>query len=302
MGSPRRLRGCTRLAWSLVWWAGVALVVCLDRRAGIRAQHAAVVGWIIIALEAVWQGISVVGGAIATTLEGVVVWLVSAVGYITRILASLGQWTGAVFARVWDVFGTIWNRVVRPALLWLDEHILRLRDWLKQTFGPVFDWLKRIREFVTDIYDRFVRPVFDLIDFIRQLDHLLQIFHIDVLRGVDAWLTGLEQKIDEAFHWIYSRIAAIVGWVDFIVTADGFFQRYVLLRSQWKHVRDSWRLLAIHLQRPFTNDDQQNIIDNLRAKETAVIAHDVTEYLETGGGAEAPLIDEMYQQFLLNLR
>lgn len=187
---------------------------------------------------AIWAGIQIVaswlgtaGAAIATSLEGVVSYLVSAVAWLGGRVADILTSTGAMFARVWDGFKIVWSDVLKPALTWIDQQLTRLQTWLKDTFGPVFKWLQRVRDEIDGLYKRFVRPVVDTIEFIRQLNRALLTFHIDVLKQLDATLAQIEQRIEEPLLWLRSKIVELQNAVTFIVTADGFFQRLTLLRS-----------------------------------------------------------------------
>ena len=146
--------------------------------------------------------------------------------------------TGALFAKAWDALRIVWSDVLRPAIVWLDGAIRRVQAWLKDTFAPVFQWLRRVRDEIQGIYDRFVRPVLDTIEFIRQVNRVLLTFHITFLKKLDAELARLEHWIEEPIQWLNAKVNELINAVNYIVTADGFFQRYALVRSLGKHAPD----------------------------------------------------------------
>lgn len=232
--TPGRRRASDRALAGLVC-AVFLLAAWLDRDRHVVADQASI-------FAAIWAGISfladilgTVGGAIATSLEAVVAYLVTAVGWLASQVASILLSTGAIFAKVWDAMKIVWSDVLKPALVWLDKALTRLQTWLKDTFGPVFKWLRRVRDELNAIYTRFVKPVVDTIEFIRQINRVLLTFHITVLQQLDSYLAELERRIREPILWLYARLTDVENAVNFIVTADGFFQRLTLLRSLDRH-------------------------------------------------------------------
>ena len=285
---------------ALVVYGAWALLAWLDAAPRAPATHAGVFGFVVIGLQAIWAALSTVNAAITTALEWVVHWLVGMVTWIAGALKDITRASGVIFSRVWDVFDSIWQRILRPFLVWLDNIIVKVRDWLKRVFGPVFEWLNAARHFITDLYDRFVRPVLDLLDWIHQLRTLLDALHIHLLDGLDDFLQSVERKLDAIFGWIYSKLALLGYWVDVIITADGFFQRYTLLRSEARYIRQRWQLLVNARNRVVSTDTSGSQFGKT-PRTFADVSRGIRDYLATGSGSEQALIDEqraIFQQYL----
>lgn len=212
-----------------------AVAAWLDRDRHVVANQASIFAAIWAGISFLGQILGTVGGAIATSLEAVVGYLVTAVGWLASQVANILISTGAIFAKVWDAMKIVWSDVLKPALAWIDKAFTRVQAWLKDTFGPVFKWLRRVRDELNRIYERFVKPVVDTIEFIRQINRVLLTFHITVLQTLDGYLAELERRIREPILWLYARLTDVENAVNFIVTADGFFQRLTLLRSLDRH-------------------------------------------------------------------
>ena len=230
----RRLRAA-RWALSLTVWAALAGLVALDAHAPRGVVHADV-------FSAIWAGITfianllgTVGGAIATSLEAVVAYLVTAVSWLGQRVASMLFNTGAMFAKAWDGLKIVWRDVLKPALTWVDHELGRLHDWLVDTLKPVFKFLQRVRDELIAIYTRFVKPILDTIDFIRAVNNVLLTFHIHVLQSIDRTLQLIEQRIEEPFLWINQKLNQIWNLFDLIITFDGLYQRLTLLKSLRKY-------------------------------------------------------------------
>jgi hypothetical protein len=207
------------------------LAAWLDRDNCVVAQHASIFSAIWAGLQWLGNILGIVGGAVATSLEAVVGYLVTAVSWLTTRVANILVSTGAIFAKAWDALKIVWSDVLKPALVWIDKTIARVQAWLKDTLGPVFRWLDRIRVELNAIYNRFVKPLIDTIEFVRQVNRVLLTFHITWLQKLDNYLAELERRIREPILWLYARLSEVQNAVNFILTADGFFQRYALLRS-----------------------------------------------------------------------
>lgn len=249
----------SRVFRSIVCWLAVAVLYWLDRDGCLQAQQSAIFGAIVSVFEAVGEFFGFVGTAVATTLVPVVTWLVATLGYIWDVVKNFIVGTGAIFSKVWDGLGVVWDRVLKPALVFLDQKIVELRDWLKATFQPVFDFLRAVRDVVTRLYDTFVKPVLAVIDFIRQLDRVLQVFHINLLSGLDAVLTRVEQRIDGVVQWLYARLNDVFNILNTIVGLDGFFQRYMFLHTQARDVGYSWRIMLNSWSRPLSDDQVHHL-------------------------------------------
>ena len=201
-------------------------------RGGPAAQplaRAAVFGFVVSALEFVWSWLGAVAEITATYLATVVAW-------IAQRLAQLFVSTGAVFARVWDGLKIVWSDVLKPALQWVDTWVKRIHRWLVDTFRPVFDYLKELRQRIQDFYDKWLRPITDTIDFIRQVNAVLLQFHITFLDGLSRLLTDLERRIQEPIVWLIQQLTRVQNALDLIVDGFGFFQRYTMVASLRKHL------------------------------------------------------------------
>jgi len=286
--APRDVRRAQLLALVVV----VAWLVDLVDAAhgGIASRpiaRAAVFGFVISALEFVWSWLGTVAEITVTYLATVVAW-------IAQRLAQLFVSTGAVFARVWDGIKIVWSDVLKPALQWVDTWVKRIHKWLVDTFRPVFDYLKEIRQRIQDFYDKWLRPITDTIDFIRAVNQVLLTFHVTLLDGISRFLTQIEQRIDETFAFVLRQLTKVQDVLDYIVGGAGFFQRYVLVASLRKH--------APHWMSFFWSDQigPRRAATPTSSPDAEYPEHDLEkdlvnmrEYFESDSGDAAPSIDEL---------
>lgn len=228
-------RTSTDAVLALALLCAVALAAWLDRGRVVHVQEAAIFSAIWAGIEFIGHILGIVGAAVASSLVAVVSYLSTAVAWLAHRIADVVFSTGAVFAKVWEGLKIVWSDVLKPALVWIDKSITRLATWLKDTLKPVFKWLDTVRKHLDDIYKRFVRPIIDTIDFVRNVNRVLLTFHITLLQKLDSVLAQIEQRIEEPILWLYARLSEVQNAVNYVVTADGFFQRYALLRSMDKY-------------------------------------------------------------------
>jgi hypothetical protein len=125
---------------------------------------------------------------------------------------------------------------------WAFDKLKKLEQYLKDKFGPILHYLKVLKDHINDIYKRFIRPIIDTIEFIRQLNRVLNVFHIHVFDKLDATLQQLERRLEAPFEWVQQHITELMNLVDRVMTVDGLFQRLTLLRSL---VRDAQGLTNV---------------------------------------------------------
>lgn len=157
---------------------------------------------------------------------------------IGRVLGAAIWEVGKRIARAVRAFATLLRHALPKWLQWAYQKVLKIETWLKQKFAPIVKFLKRVRDEFDRIYKNVVRPILDTIEFIRQLNRVLESLHIHVLQSLDRVLAQIEARIDQATLWIYSRLTIVENWINKIVTLDGFFQRLTLIASLERYAPD----------------------------------------------------------------
>lgn len=254
---------------SLLVWAALFALAWLDHGRHVHAQQAAVFSFVVSAIKFIVDVFQTVGAVVADSLVAIVTYLSTAVVWLLRTVGNVILSTGSIFAKVWDGIKIVWNDAIKPALLWVDRTVGRVAGWLKKTMAPIFTFLRHVKDELTLVWKRFVRPILDVIDFVHQLDRLLQVFHIDVLKGLDDTLQAIEARIDGVFRWIYGKLNDITNTLTLIVTADGFFQRYTLLRSLARDVNLHFNMLVNSHSKPLSAGAAYRVV---RAFETPTVA------------------------------
>jgi len=288
-----------RLVTTVLAWLALGAIWTLNSAWPLHAppHHEALLDWII--------GIGAIVGKFLFAFGGAsVAAIIRAFNALRRAFVELGRtlqaaiWeVGKRIARAVRAFAALLRQALPKWLQWAYHKILKLEAWLKQKFAPLVNFLRRVRDELNALYKKFVRPIIDTIEFIRQLNRVLEFFHIHVLQSLDRVLAEIESRIDQAVLWLYSRLTIVENWIDKIITLDGLFQRLTLLRSLERDVLYQWRILTNARRTDYDSDGDPGVHDHRKVKSVARVQGDIHDYLETGGGEDAPLIQESTAQW-----
>lgn len=249
--------------------------------------------FIVGLIEAIWKGLQVAG---RVTLE-VLAWSVKALWFFATTTANGLKALGLTLARgakeIWDFFGSVFRRVIVPAFQKFWQWFDKFRSWLDQTFGPILDWLRTVRDNLLLFWKTYVRPWLDLIDVTRKALHVLTSLGVSWARKLDAYLGSLEDKIEKPFRLVLGKLNEVINAVNRIMTLDGLIQRVALVRSLARDYQYAWRAIAQPYTRAVDANDRSEATAKLGAKTLPEIEADTRSYIRDGGGPHAALFNEM---------
>jgi hypothetical protein len=192
---------------------------------------------------------------------------------------------------------------IKQLAQWSYRKLLALERYLKDKFAPVLRWLKLVKDHLDDFYKKYIRPIIDTIEFIRSLNRLLQVFHINVLQKLDSTLAKIESRIEEPFLWVRSHITDLENWINRIVTLDGFFQKLTLIRSMarylptWSNLFWSGQIDPVKLAAGDYRREQEYAAHEVKADVNAL-----SDYWSRGEGDRAAAIDELRVNFIIAMQ
>jgi hypothetical protein len=171
----------------------------------------------------------------------------TAVNNLTGITASIIGLLGGLFNLLLSLLSLLkllWTKVLKPLADTVKDTIEKLKKALDKILKPILDALKAQRQALLDFYNRFIRPLIAFIESIRRFIHILQIFHIHLLDGLDAQLAKLEAKIMGPFLAALGRINTLGNWISFILNTRLLIFRGLFLGSMNAYRGGSFTMLA----------------------------------------------------------
>ena len=216
-------------------------------------------GIVLLVANAVWTGIQVAGKITLTVLAWSVkaLWVVAINAY--NAVKAVGRLFIDTAKLTWKFLEATYDHVLKPVWDHFWKWFDRARKWLQDIVRPVLQFLDRVKSWIMRIYDRFVRPILDIIGFARRALGILESLGIEWARKLDQRLAEIEEAIDRPFRLLLAEINKIVNVVNRIVTADGLFQRIAYLRTLARDARQAANLLADSFNEPLTDDDYREI-------------------------------------------
>lgn len=205
------------------------------------------------------------------------------------------------FARVWDWITHNVGRIFRSLYDMLSAVVQRIQRVLDRIFGPILEFLDRVRFWVNKIYRDFVRPILDIIELVRVFTRTLAQFGVDWARELDAKLAELERRIQEPFTFILGKLNEISNWINRIVTLDGFLQRVTLLRSLLRDAVELTNIGLNQLHTPLDGTGRDRYGREWRHREIPVVAAEARAYIVHGDGPDRGRIDEHWADLRIRL-
>jgi hypothetical protein len=285
---------------------GVAVAIAIvlrlvDQAYGVRDAapgHAppvsmAFFGFLIALIGAIWNGLQVAG---RVTLE-VLAWSVKALWLFATTTANglkaLGVLAAQGLKKVWDFFGSVFERVIKPAWLKFWRWFDKFRKWLDDTFGPVLKWLQQVRKTLLDFWKTYVRPWLDLIDVTRRALRVLSSLGLGWARRLDAYLGRLEDKIQRPFMLLLAKVNEVINIVNRIVTIDGLLQRVALVRSLARDYEYAWRAIANPYRHAIDPTNKRDVDDAIKPRTAEDISRAYGAYVTDHAGDRAEMYDEI---------
>lgn len=213
-----------------------------------------------------------------------------------QMLAAVWR-AGRALAKALLTLGRLAGAGLKSFVLWAGRKLAALEHWLKELFAPVLRFLKQVKDHIDEFYKKFVRPIIDTIEFLRQINRVLQVFHINLLRKLDLTLAKIEQRIEDPFLWVRSHITEVENWINRIVTLDGLFQRLTLLRSMSRYA-PLWMRIAVGARStPVTPGDYDRIYRAFGGHSIEVIEQAVNDSISGRDGLYTTFVDEFAAQW-----
>lgn len=248
---------------------------------------------IVTIASAIWTGVQVAG---RVTLE-ILRWSVQSLWVFARstynAVVGFGKAAITGFRKAWDFLQATYTRVLKPAWEKFWNLFDRVRRGLESIVRPVFKFLEFLKGELLGFYQKWIRPVLDVIGIARKVLRVLTSLGVDWARALDRKLAELERRIDAPFRYALEQINQVINVLNRVVTADGLFQRLALIRSIERDIREVSRAFVNWRARPVTDEEWAALRKRATERTMEDVRRDVGDLLSTGGGKHGPWVQEM---------
>jgi len=220
---------------------------------------------------------------------------------VQNVAVGVGKAVVTGFKKAWDFMRLTYDHVLKPAWQKFWKFVDWAHDTLKRIFGPVLSFLERVRKWVLEFYDAYVRPILDIIGFARRVLRVLATLGIDWAKALDRKLADLEAKIQAPFQFVIGKLNEITNFINRIVDANGLFQRLTLIRSLERDMRYVGRAIVNWRSHPITPEDFQQLKARLGADRSEQKLREDFVAHTAGGGPYHAVISEQAAMWALRI-
>jgi len=247
---------------------------------------------VVIAAIALLYGIF--AGGDVKALRGEVRTLRDRLVSIALQVVELATQSAGLDGKIANIFRKLWANVLGPLINWIGSKVTDLAGKLRKLLEPLLRHLELIKNFIREIYKKWLRPILDTIDAIRQVLRLLELFHIKVARQLDDALGAIERRLLQPFQFVLTQINKIEDVIDRIVTLDGLLQRVTLLGSLAKHNGAILGLWWGSQTKGLSGAAAAAAAaQDYPAVENGELVFELSEYLQGNGGHLAAVVEEL---------
>lgn len=202
-------------------------------------------------------------GGLLSSIIGVIVeifsfiWnvLVAVANYLLAVLQFIWKFFGTLFEDVKKAFGWIWDKVIKAGLTKIVGTFLKVRAWLSKLFAPLLKWIKILRAWYDTYFNKFVKPILNIIRHIRQVLQIFKLLGFKWAARLDADLARLENKIVALYTTLRGYLNIATSWIQLIIDPLGILRRNPLFAAIIRSAPELQNLLDRATQRQLTPDE-----------------------------------------------
>jgi hypothetical protein len=175
--------------------------------------------------------------------------LSSFVNFIINLLVAILNAILQLFVFIWNVLVAVFNfffgvsvkqvgfarfiqdRVHGGFFSRLLDALKRLHVWLELRLAPLLAWLKKVRDWIDRVFNKYIRPILRIISKVRQVLAVLRLFGIDLARRIDRVLAQIQGTIGLVFATIRGALNLGIDWINALGDARKLARMIILVTA-----------------------------------------------------------------------
>ena len=107
-------------------------------------------------------------------------------------------------------FQFLWDHFFKGILTRIANAIIALHRWLEDHLGPVIRFLMKVRAYIDRIFNRYIRPILNMIQRVRQVLAVFRALHIKLAEELDAQLARIQGDIARVFLTVRGTLNQVI--------------------------------------------------------------------------------------------
>lgn len=99
--------------------------------------------------------------------------------------------------------------------------------------GSIIAYIRCVHDY---LFNRFIGPILNAIQHVRQLLVIFRLFHFKFAAQLDATLANIEYKIASRFEFVWQKMNELLSWAQIISTPTGLFNPVILWGSLMRDI------------------------------------------------------------------
>lgn len=208
--------------------------------------------------------------------------LVAVANYIWSALNWLGHFFYTLFEDVKKAFKWIWKEVIKGGLTKLVTLIQKIRTWLSTTLKPLVDFIKKVRKWYDDFFNRWIKPVLKMIQTMRKVLTIFRLLGFKWAIRLDADLAMVEQRIVKYYSVLRGYINQAITWIDLIIDPSGILRRNPLFAALIASQNELRNMVLTAPTRPLTGSETDSQTRDRNQATSATQKSNFTTYYTQG--------------------
>lgn len=226
-------------------------------------------------------------------LSDIVSFLLAAIQYIWSVLVFVANYIWAALNWIWnlayslfqnikDALKWVWENVIKAGLTKLISLIQRIRQWLHDTLGPVIDFIKKVRRWYDDFFNRYVRPLLVILQRIRQFLAIFRLLGFKWAIRLDGDIAAIENKVAQIYTTLRGYLNQAITWLDLIVDPTGILRRNPLFGALFSNAAELRNIVLTAPYRPLTGGETDSQTRDRSQASIATQKQNFTDYYSQG--------------------
>jgi ABC-type proline/glycine betaine transport system permease subunit len=204
---------------------------------------------------------------IVDTFNTVLQWVTDTFNWLIGILVS-------IFHFLLKFLKHIWENYVKAAIVWLYNHAVKVRNWLKRTIGPILKRLEKIKKWYDEHILKQQLRLLQIIQMMRRFLGILRLFHVKWAIALDNHLADLQNRIAESIRIVRGVLNEIINTLAMVLDPTLLIKTNVLAGSLLGNLAAVKRIFGFAWHGPLTPDETTFLDHNVgRYNRTAADSH-----------------------------
>lgn len=208
--------------------------------------------------------------------------LLAVIAWVWNILVALANTLLAIFKSIAKFLTTVWNDYIKKGILWLADHIQKLRAWLKRTLDPVIKLFQKLKHWYdTHILAQQLR-LLAMIQKIRRVLAIFRLFHFKWASVLDNALADIQQRIQQSIAIVRGVLNQIINTLALVLDPVLFITRKTIGGTLLGNLGAVKRIVGFGDNRLLSADEAAQIKHDSSTYDKSTVDTHVKALLTTG--------------------